>query len=70
MKIGIIGASSFLALDLIQTLDTKQHQLSLFSRSNRWRDSSHQWHAYDYPTQPLKYVDLMDLELLYFCAGA
>ncbi len=70
MKIGIIGASSFLASDLIQILDGKQHQLSLFSRSNRWTDSSHQWHAYDYPTQPLNPVDLMDLEVLYFCAGA
>lgn len=70
MKIGIIGASSFLASDLIQIFDTKQHQLSLFSRSNRWATTQHHWQAFDFPNQPLSYDHLMGLELLYYCAGA
>jgi len=71
MKIGIIGATSFLGQTFIQKLIDSPHKLSLFSRKNVFNGINNaQWTCYNYPNQLLDYNNLTDCDVIYYCAGA
>lgn len=71
MKIAIIGATSFLGKTLISELKEHVEQLHLFSRTNSFEIMPQlQWFCYDVPTALLDYPQLLNYDIIFYCAGA
>ena len=69
MKIAILGASSFLGKTLLRDLKAAAHAVDCFSRTNRF-EATQSWTCYNFPSHPLSYPDLVNYDVIYYCAGA
>ena len=74
MKIGIIGATSFLGTRLIERLlvDNKVKELKLFTSSKELfynKNSKVTYIIYHFPNSPFNILDLLNLDLIYFCSA-
>ena len=74
MKIGIIGATSFLGKRLIDRIlkEKEIEELYLFTSSNFFFHSKNPkvtYFHYHYPKNPFNILNLLDLDIIYFCSA-
>lgn len=68
MNIAVIGSSSFLGKNILQSLSAENISTILFSRQKN--SLNNPWYKYNHPECPLNYDRLAKCETIYYCAGA
>src|ERR1051325_4242762 len=68
MNIAIIGSSSFLGKNIVNSLSENIFNLELFSRKKG--PLQLKWHEYNFPNHLLQYDSLLKYDIIYYCVGA
>ena len=74
MRIGIIGATSFLGGRLIEKFlkDNRVKELKLFTSSKDFfydKNLKVTYISYHFPNSPFNILDLLNLDLIFFCSN-
>lgn len=73
MKIAVIGANSFLANSLLNSIKkVSKHELYLWARRKKdtWNDLDATVFSYDFPDKRVNAVDLLPMDYVFFCSAA